>query len=203
MEDIKTQSGGHRTLDPHHGHELTDVNIRGVLAFGFVLFISAVIIHVVLWGLYVGLDRYGEKFAPEISTQGERAYEKADALAGKNKREETAAQLAETQQQLMQRLVSTFPTPRLQDDDVRDMAELHASEDKYLKGYAWTDQANGRVRIPIDRAMELLVERGLPTRAAQPAGATQQSAQRASQRRAAGQQQGAQQRPASSTQQHQ
>ena len=188
MEDIKTQSGGRRTLDPHHGHELTDINIRGVLAFGFVLFVAAVVIHVVLWGLYVGLDRYGEKFAPEVSTQGERAYEKADALAGKGKREESAAQLAEKQQELMHRLVTTFPTPRLQDDDVRDMSEMHAAEDKYLKGYAWTDQANGRVRIPIDRAMELLVERGLPTRkaGAQPASAPAQPTA----------QQGAQQKPA-------
>jgi hypothetical protein len=196
MEHIKTQSGGRRTLDPHHGHEVTDINIRAVLGFGFVLFISAVIIHVGLWGFYVLLDRHGEKFAPELSMQGEKAFQKSDALVGTNKQSETAAQLGETQQQTMKRLVSTFPTPRLQDDDVRDMAELHANEGKYLGGYAWTDQAHGKVRIPIERAMELLVERGLPIRAAQPVGATQAQAQRASQSRiqATGQQQPQQQK---------
>lgn len=175
MEHIKTQSTGHRTLDPHHGHEVTDVNIKGVLAFGLVLFIAAVLIHVVLWGFYVGLDRYGEKFAPAIAPAGERAFQKEDPLLPQNKRQETAAKTAETQQELMNRLVSTFPAPRLQDDNVRDLSEMRKAEDKALAGYTYLDQANGRVRIPIDRAMDLLVQRGLPTRAQQPSAQQGQS----------------------------
>lgn len=179
MEHIKTQSTGHRTLDPHHGHEVTDINIKGVLVFGLVLFISAVVIHVALWGFYVGLDRYGEKFAPAVAATGERAFEKEDPLLAQNKRQETAAKTAETQQQLMNRLVSTFPAPRLQDDNVRDMAELRVSEDQVLKSYTYLDQRNGRVTIPIDRAMELLLERGIPTRAQAPAAGQQQSGRQA------------------------
>jgi hypothetical protein len=37
-------------------------------------------------------------------------------------------------------------------------------EEKTLHSYGWVDQRAGVVRIPIDRAMELVAQRGLPTR---------------------------------------
>ncbi|MBI3848649.1 MAG: hypothetical protein HY292_28780 [Planctomycetes bacterium] len=39
--------------------------------------------------------------------------------------------------------------------------ELRASEDRLLGSYGWTDVEAGTVHIPIDRAMDLLVERGV------------------------------------------
>ncbi len=56
-----------------------------------------------------------------------------------------------------------FPTPRLQTDDGnQDVADLHAREDLLLENYSWADRAQGKVRIPIERAMELIAQRGLP-----------------------------------------
>lgn len=40
--------------------------------------------------------------------------------------------------------------------------ELHAREMEQLKSYGWVNQPAGVVHIPIDRAIELLVQRGLP-----------------------------------------
>jgi len=60
-------------------------------------------------------------------------------------------------------MTQRFPTPRLQTDDGnQDIADLHAREDLLLDNYTWADRAQGKVRIPIDRAMELLAQRGLP-----------------------------------------
>jgi hypothetical protein len=64
-------------------------------------------------------------------------------------------------------IVQQFPTPRLQiDDGGQDLADLHAREDLLLDNYSWVgdsqDLSQGNVRIPIDRAMELLAQRGLP-----------------------------------------
>jgi hypothetical protein len=56
------------------------------------------------------------------------------------------------------------PMPRLQSAPITDLSDMHAAEDEILKGYGWVDQAHGVVRIPIDRAIELLAQRGLPTR---------------------------------------
>jgi hypothetical protein len=58
------------------------------------------------------------------------------------------------------------PAPRLQ---VEPRAELHsycAQQDKLLNTYGWADEHNGVVRIPVDRAMELTLQQGLPARSA-------------------------------------
>ena len=57
------------------------------------------------------------------------------------------------------------PEPRLQTAPLGDLATLRASEDARLHGYAWVDREAGVVRIPIERAIDLLAERGLPARA--------------------------------------
>jgi hypothetical protein len=57
------------------------------------------------------------------------------------------------------------PEPRLQVDAPRDLRELRAAEDAALHGYAWFDKDRALVRIPIDRAIDVLAQRGLPVRA--------------------------------------
>jgi hypothetical protein len=58
-----------------------------------------------------------------------------------------------------------FPSPHLQVSPPADMAAFRAQEEQGMTNYAWIDRSNGVVRIPIERAMELLLERGLPVRA--------------------------------------
>ena len=58
------------------------------------------------------------------------------------------------------------PMPRLQPAPITDLKDMRAAEDQILNGYGWVDQAHGVVRIPIDRAMDLLAQRGLPARPA-------------------------------------
>jgi hypothetical protein len=57
-----------------------------------------------------------------------------------------------------------FPQPQLQKTPIPDLKAIRAEEDKLLNGYAWVDQPKGVVRIPVDRAIEVLAQRGLPTR---------------------------------------
>jgi hypothetical protein len=53
--------------------------------------------------------------------------------------------------------------PRLQTNEAQELARVRAVEDRALKQYAWSNPQSDRVRIPIERAMELLVQHGLPT----------------------------------------
>ena len=55
-----------------------------------------------------------------------------------------------------------FPQPRLEVKPGASLAELRAAEDANLNSYGWIDRTRGTVRVPIDRAMQLLLERGLP-----------------------------------------
>lgn len=56
------------------------------------------------------------------------------------------------------------PGPRIEEHPAIALRQLHAQEDHTLSTYGWTDKKAGVVRIPIDRAMELQLERGFPTR---------------------------------------
>jgi hypothetical protein len=62
------------------------------------------------------------------------------------------------------------PQPRLQVAPVQELQQMRAAEEALLHSYGWSDQAAGIVHIPIDRAMTLLVERGLPAWPEPPAG---------------------------------
>ena len=61
-----------------------------------------------------------------------------------------------------------FPQPQLQKTPIADLKAVHDEEDKLLNGYAWVDQTKGVVRIPVDRAIEVLAQRGLPSRSEVP-----------------------------------
>jgi hypothetical protein len=50
----------------------------------------------------------------------------------------------------------------LQVDEVRYLGRLHEHEDSILNSYGWVDQKAGIVRIPIERAMDIVAQRGLP-----------------------------------------
>ncbi|MEO8053029.1 MAG: hypothetical protein ABI833_21690 [Acidobacteriota bacterium] len=56
------------------------------------------------------------------------------------------------------------PEPRIEEHPAIAIQQLHAQEDQVLSTYSWTDKKTGVVRIPIDRAMELQLMRGFPTR---------------------------------------
>lgn len=56
------------------------------------------------------------------------------------------------------------PTPRLQTQPFKDVYQLKAAERTVLHSYGWIDKANGIAHIPIERAMQLTIERGLPAR---------------------------------------
>jgi hypothetical protein len=53
------------------------------------------------------------------------------------------------------------PKPQLQTDPAADMAEVRKKESTLLNSYGWVDRKNGIVRIPIERAMELIGRRGV------------------------------------------
>jgi hypothetical protein len=54
------------------------------------------------------------------------------------------------------------PPPRLQTSPTREMREMLRAESERLQSYAWVDRPAGIARLPIDQAMALVVQQGLP-----------------------------------------
>jgi hypothetical protein len=65
------------------------------------------------------------------------------------------------------------PSPRLQVTPHLDLQTYCQGQEAQVNSYGWVDQRLGVVRIPVDRAMGLVLEHGLPARSsAAPAGTT-------------------------------
>jgi hypothetical protein len=62
------------------------------------------------------------------------------------------------------------PEPRLQDHPLAEIEDLRAYETEVLSSYGWVDRKAGIIRIPIERAFLLQLQRGFPTRKAPNAG---------------------------------
>jgi hypothetical protein len=136
--------GAHHThggQDPHTGHETTDVHVRPIVIFGVGLVVTIVLVIGITYGmLQVLLWRSGETAAsrPEFTIRGRSV--QPPVTAG----------------------------PPYQPDPVREMKEFRAREDALLGSYGWVDRDAERVRLPIGRAMEILVQRGAGPLRAEP-----------------------------------
>ena len=60
------------------------------------------------------------------------------------------------------RLPHEPPAPRLQSDPFVELDQLRSAEESRLTSYGWDEGSAENAHIPIDRAMDLLVDRGLP-----------------------------------------
>lgn len=56
------------------------------------------------------------------------------------------------------------PEPRLQANPRLELNAMRAEEEEVLHSYGWVDRDKGVARMPIDEAMKLIVQRGLPAR---------------------------------------
>jgi hypothetical protein len=141
------------------GYEVTDVSVRGIAVFLVGLFISVGVFFVFCFGMGILINNELKKHdGPSNKWNASTA---AEAGKLKNMESNPAGEQIELNQ-----LTQSFPTPRLQNDDGnQDLVDLHRREDLLLDHYSWVDQSQGTVRIPIDRAMELIAQRGLPVEA--------------------------------------
>jgi hypothetical protein len=138
------------------GYEVTDVNVQGILVFLTGLFIAVGVFFVFCFGMGILINNGIKQHDGPVDKWHATSEEPAGKL--RNMESNPAGEQLELHQ-----LTQSFPTPRLQlDDGNQDVASLHAREDLLLDHYSWVDRSQGKVRIPIERAMELIAQRGLP-----------------------------------------
>ena len=144
------------------GYETTDVNVSGIVVFigGLFGFVIIFFFFCFLMGRVINeaLDKQDGPI-DKWHHQSEQMF--AGAKVTQGKREDLKSNAAIVQQELQQ-MTKTFPNPRLDTDDGnQSLADLHAREDLLLDHYSSTPGQTG-IRIPIERAMELIAAKGLP-----------------------------------------
>ena len=111
-----------------------DVDVRAVSKFGIGLVCGVLAAALLMWFLF---DRYAARAA--------RSSPQPEPMTLSNPRKEP-------------------PEPRLQKDPAMDLQQFRAGEEAVLHSYGWVDPEKGIVRIPVERAMELVAKEGLPSR---------------------------------------
>lgn len=116
-------------------HEHTDASVWVLVKFAIWLLVSGAVIHVGLWLMFA---LFVEQREPTVEAEYPLAAEASEP-----------------------RLPAE---PRLQRIPANEIADFRRREEAILHGYGWIDKDAGVVRIPIEDAMRLTVERGLPSR---------------------------------------
>lgn len=132
--------------DEHHegtGFERTDLGSRPIFGFLISLVVVGVLIYYIIWGMFYFLDAYNRKNEPAVNPMVKAEKDTRVILPG--------------------HVEQVFPEPRLETNERTELAPFRSQEEEQLNSYGWVDQHAGVVHIPIERAMQLIAQRGLPT----------------------------------------
>jgi hypothetical protein len=128
------------------GYERSDIGVKGVLYFLLGLAVAGVFTYFIVDGLYSYLDKRSEARQTPVNPLVTNA--PADTRHIPNDYPKGA-----------------FPDPRLENAERGQLNDIRLKEEQTLSSYDWVDEKAGTVRIPIERAMDLIAQRGLPVRA--------------------------------------
>jgi len=155
--DDETQPGSHgpEEIDTSTGYEQKDVGPTGIVVFLVSLGIFVAVTGALCYGIGMMINAHMAKVDGPVTKWNQGKTADVRGLGNLANNPEIQNKYAQMTQQ--------FPAPRLQlDDGNQEIADLHAKEDLLLDNYSWEDKSTGKVRIPIERAMELIAQRGLP-----------------------------------------
>jgi hypothetical protein len=124
--------------------ERQDLTAKPIIIFLLGLTIGCVVVALLLRGLYSYLDAYENHHEPVQSPLVQQTTADTRVVSPND--------------------ITKFPQPRLETNETTEINAFRLQEEQTLNSYGWVDQQAGVVRIPIDRAMELTAQRGLPTR---------------------------------------
>jgi len=138
------------------GHEVSTIQVAGIIWFIVVLTVSVVFVG---WLMAAVMNRFEgrEKRAELESRPSPFAAERAKLPP------EPRLQLAPNSEGQIDK--NEPPNLKTQ-HPLEEMKQLRDNWENQLKTYGWVDEKAGEVRIPIDDAKKLLLQRGLPTRPA-------------------------------------
>jgi hypothetical protein len=166
MDRFEPQAG---PMHLKEGHEETDLSVRGIVLFGIALALSGAAAFLLVLGFYWGLQRWEQNNQAKLTPVEEQLRQERETPAASKTGPPNPGQEAQGVKpapdfygrvRMEEHLQRTFPGPRLQYDDVYDMTLFRTSEEHWLASTG--KNPDGGIHIPVNQAMDLLVQRGLP-----------------------------------------
>jgi hypothetical protein len=159
MDEFTPQTGG---AEVKEGHEGSDLNIRGIILSAVGLAVAGFLSFVLMKGFLALLVWADPKIFPQppLTASQEVLLEQREARPAPQPGEAQRAPMASDRAEEEARLQRTFPVPRLQYDDVRELNMFRTSEDQWLDSSG--KDAAGNVHVPVEDAMKAIADHGLP-----------------------------------------
>src|ERR1051325_1448099 len=161
-DTFETQSGG---MHLKEGHEESDLSIRGIVLFGAFLAVGGVVAFLLMIGMIHWMEHEAKESEAKLTPMEQQLQKERDMPReglGKGPAEGEIKPPPDWygRGKMEDHLSRTFKAPRLQYNDEHDMALFAGSEEKWLKSTG--KDINGNIHIPIQRAIDMLAQRGLP-----------------------------------------
>ena len=141
----------------HGDFERRDIGVAGVLYFLLGLAVFCLIMHFLVTGLFSVLENRSQEQQTPVSPLVTNAPEDTRHLPAEYKTDNESTAYEKY-------LKKNFPAPQLETDERSQLNKVRLAEEQTLNTYDYIDQKVGTVRIPIERAMDLIAQRGLPVR---------------------------------------
>ena len=141
----------------HGDYERRDIGAATIMYFLLGLAASIVVAYFVVDGVYHFLDRRAASQQAPVSPLVANAPTDTRHLPPAYK---TDAESTNYEKYLRK----NFPEPQLETNERTELDKIRLGEEETLNSYDYVDKNAGVIRIPIDRAMDLLIQRGLPVR---------------------------------------
>ena len=124
-------------------YDHSDLGARGIVGFLIGLAVTVVFIHIIIWGFIRTYAYFEPKALPRTTA----------IMAPPPPRGNPA---------------SRFPAPQLQSDEAGDMDNYRQAVEQQLNSSGWINQGAGVAHIPVEHAIDLVAQRGLPVRPQEP-----------------------------------
>jgi len=128
------------------GYDHSDLGARGIIGFFIGMAVMVIFIQILVWGFIRTYAHFEPKPLARTS----------------------AITVPEAQTGPKGDPASRFPAPQLQSDEAGDMNQYREAVEQQLNSSGWIDEGAGIAHIPVERAIDLVAQRGLPVRPEQP-----------------------------------
>src|ERR1700689_4092301 len=130
---------GHAGDNPQVSFERGDIDIVQITGFGIGLLVACMVTVFAMWALFEYFQGRENKVNPPNPPA------------------------------MMSEKPMLPPAPRLQPEPgglppIEQLNQMHENEDMLLNSYGWVDSAKGTVHIPIDQAIDIVAQKGLPVK---------------------------------------
>jgi hypothetical protein len=135
MENASQAFDARRIRHADVAYEARDLNHKVVFCFFLVLGIVIIFVGLAMWGMFrqLGSSQYaGHRTTNPIMTSDEELKEIGGDPA------------------------NSFPMPHLQPDPIADLNKFRIREEQWLNTYGWVDRGQGRIHIPIEKAIDVM-----------------------------------------------